>query len=358
MKRKLLQTSKLLICALAGIATASCGNKNGEVKTAENKADSVKIAAEKVEVMLVAEQTIDRSVEYPSTLNPFEEIYLVPASPGRIEKIYVEVGNHVSKGQMLVQMDRTQLSQAEVQLQTLKTDYKRLDTLVKLGSIAQQQYDQLKSQYEVAQTNVNFLRENTQLLAPFAGVVAGKYFEDGEMYSGTPNTAANKAAIVYLAQIDNLKALANVPEQYYPQVKTGMTVKITADVYPGQTFEGKVFRIYPIIDAATHSFQVEISVPSKGLLRPGMFSRVSFELGQVNTIIVPAAAVLKMQGSNDRYVFVARADSAKRIGVRIGKRFDDMVELISDEVKIGDRLVVGGQARLFDGMSIEIVDKQ
>jgi RND family efflux transporter MFP subunit len=358
MNKTKLQVNKLLLFALVGITVASCGGKKSDVKAGENQADSTAIVKEKVEVMSISAQTIERTAEYPSTLNPFEDNYMVSAAPGRIEKIYVNVGDRVSKGQLLVQMDRTQLIQAEVQLQTLKTDYKRLDTLVKLGSIAQQQYDQLKAQYEVAQTNVDFLKENTQLRAPFAGVIAGKYFEDGEMYSGTPNTAAGKSAVVYLAQTDVLKAVVNVPEQYYPQIKMGMTVHINADVYPGESFEGKVYRIYPIVDATTHSIQLEISVPSKGKLLPGMFSRVTFELGQVNAIVVPAGAVLKLQGSNDRYIFVVENNKAKRIAVQLGKRYDELVELVSNEVKQGDLLVVSGQARLFDNMQVEIVAKQ
>ena len=132
-------------------------------------------------------------------------MHLVPTTPGRIEKIFVEVGSRFSKGDMLVQMDQTQLRQANLQLKNLETDYKRLDTLQKVGSITQQQFDQASTQYEVAKTNVEYLGENTTLIAPFNGVVSGKYFENGEMYSGVPNTTAGKAAIISIVQINPLK---------------------------------------------------------------------------------------------------------------------------------------------------------
>ena len=89
-------------------------------------------------------------------------------------------------------MDRTQLYQLELQLSNLQKDLDRIDTLLKSGSAKQQQYDQMKTQYDVLKTNVDFMKENTLLKSPFPGVVTGKYFEDGEMYSGSPDHTVGK----------------------------------------------------------------------------------------------------------------------------------------------------------------------
>jgi RND family efflux transporter MFP subunit len=346
-----LTVNALLLFALLGTVAGSCGAPKKDVAEEQQKEET----KEKVSVRTVEEQTVERTVEYPCTLNPFEENYLAPSSPGRIEKIYVEIGSRVAKGQVIAQMDRTQLTQAVIQLKTLQLDYDRLDTLAKLGSVAKQQYDQIKGQYDVAKTNVDFLTENTQLTAPFAGVIANKYFEDGELYSGAPG-ASGKAAIVQLIQIDNLKAFVDIPEQYFPQIVHGMKVEIVADIYPGDKFDGSIFRIHPTVDPASHTFRVEVKIPNaKQLLRPGMYTHVTLELGQEQAIVVPAGAVLKLQGSNDRYIFTVDNGRAKRIVVRLGKRFDANVEIISDEVKIGDRIIVKGQSRLFDQMPVEIV---
>jgi RND family efflux transporter MFP subunit len=335
------------------MALVSCGTSP---KEQVNGAVVQEQAAEKVSVATVAEKLVERTVTYPCTLNPFEENYLAPASPGRIEKIYVEVGSQVKQKQIIAQMDRTQLVQAETQLKTLKLDYDRLDTLAKLGSVARQQFDQIRGQYDIARSNVDFLTENTQLLAPFAGVIADKYFEDGELYSGSPNSAAGKAAIVRLIQIDNLKALVEIPEQYFPQVNAGMKVEAVSEIYPGETFEGTVFRIHPTIDPASHNFTVEIKIPNgHRKLRPGMYTHVSMELGRERALVVPSNAVLKLQGSNDRYVFVADGNRAKRVTVQLGKRYDEDVEIISPEINAGDRIVIRGQARLSDGANIETV---
>jgi RND family efflux transporter MFP subunit len=345
-------SSKTLIAGMIGIL-AACGG--GAPK--EQVPQTPEAIVEKVAVTPLAKIEAGRIIEYPCTLSPFEDNYLAPASPGRIEKVLVEVGSKVTKGQIIAQMDRTQLIQAETQLQTLQLDYNRLDTLAKLGSVAKQQYDQIKGQYDIAKTNVEFLKENTRLAAPFSGVIAAKYFENGEMFSAAPNTTVGKAAIVYLIQTDLLKALVSIPEKYLPSVRQGMVIGVRTEVY-NEMFEGTVFRIHPTIDPATHTFQVEMKIPNaKGLLRPGMYSHVSVELSKDDAIVAPAAAVLKLQGSNDRYIFVAKNGKAKRIGVTLGRRFDDKLELLSNEIAEGDNIVVKGQARLFDGVSVEIVSE-
>ncbi len=344
--KKLIYTALIL-----AISVASCkqGEKEVTATASEQKTESVR-------VLQLMPQTISHTVEYQATLQPFEEIHLAPATPGRIDQINVEVGDRITKGALLVQMDRTQLHQAEVQLKNLSTDFKRLDTLQKVGSIAQQQYDQLKTQYEIAQSNVDFLRQNTRLLAPFNGIVSGKYFEEGEMYSSVPNTAAGKAAILSLVQINKLKALVAVSENYYPIIKVGMQTTVTSDIYPDKTFIGKITLVHPTVNPASRTFEIEVTIDNNaGLLRPGMFSRVTFSPGESEAIVLPALAVLKMQGSNERYLFLEKDGIAKRVSVKIGQRFDDNVEVISDQLKAGDHVIISGQARLLDGMKVAVV---
>lgn len=340
------------IFILIMLLTVSCSSSKKEKPTQTDTAKKT----ENVRVTELQTRQIARTVEYTATLQPFEEIHMAPASPGRIDAIPVEVGSRVSQGSLLVQMDRTQLHQAEIQLRNLETDFRRLDTLQKAGSVARQQYDQLKTQYDIAKTNVEFLKTNTRLVAPFSGVISGKYFEAGEMYSGAPSAAVGKAAIVSLVQIDRLKAIVPISEKYFPQIRVGMTATVVSDIYPGKTFTGKVFRIHPTVDAGSRSFNIEVMITNTGsLLRPGMFSRVSLELEEVEAILLPSIAVLKMQGSNNRFLFVEKDGKAKRIEVTMGRRYDDQVEVFSDQLKIGDRIITSGQARLLDGMSVNVM---
>lgn len=341
----------MIFAAIMGsLLLASCGSQQKEASTQSGE------NAEPVETMRLQTQSVARSVQYTANLLAFEELHYAPASPGRIEAIKVEIGSHVKKGDLLVQMDQTQLHQAEIQLKTLENDFRRFDTLKKVGSIATQQYDQIKSQLDVLRTNVAFLRENTQLRAPFGGVVSGKYFEAGEMFAGAPVPSVGKAAILSLVQIDRLKAIVPVSERYFPMIRKGMEALVVSDIYPDQPFTGKVFNIYPTIDPMSRSFSIEVAIDNKaGLLRPGMFSRVSLDLDKDVALLLPANAILKLQGSNDRYLFVEKEGVAVRIPVEMGKRYNDLVEVFSEQLNEGDQVIVSGQARLLDGMKVQVV---
>jgi len=329
---------------------AACSEQPSQTKATDST-----VKAEPVEVTTVAPQLIARDVEYTSTILAWEELHYAPASPGRIDQIFVEVGQYVKKGELLAQMDLTQLHQAEIQLNTLTVDAARFDTLNKTGSIAKQQYDQIQSQLEIAQSSVDFLRENTKLLAPFNGLISGKYYEAGELYSGAPIPTIGKSAILSLVQIDKLKLRVAISEKYFPMIRTGMPAKVTTDVYPDKVFMGKVFNIYPVVEPASRTFIIEISLENtQDLLRPGMFARANLELDQEEAILLPSIAILKLQGSNDRYLFIEKDGYAHRIPVLLGKRYDDMVEVITEELKAGDKVVTRGQARLLDGMRVEI----
>lgn len=176
------------------------------------------------------------------------------------------------------------------------------------------------------------------------------------MYSSVPNTAAGKAAILSLVQISKLKAIVAVSENYFPIIKTGMQTTVTSDIYPDKTFTGQITLVHPTINSASRTFEIEVTIDNNaGLLRPGMFSRVTFSPGETEAIVLPALAVLKMQGSNERYLFVEKDGVVKRISVKIGQRFDDNVEVISDMLNPSDNVVISGQARLLDGMKVKVI---
>jgi membrane fusion protein (multidrug efflux system) len=343
----------LPVILISGLLLAGCSSKT---KNANASADEAEKAAIPVKVATLAKTKIARTIDYTATVLPFEEVNMAPSTPGRIDKIYVEVGDRVSKGDDLFLMDRTQLYQLKLQLGSLAKDLSRLDTLLRSGSAKQQQYDQMKTQYDVTKTNVDFMEENTLMKAPFSGVVTGKYFENGEMYSGSPTTATGRSAVVTVMQVNPLKINVNITEQYYPLIKRGLKAKVTADVYQDELFTGTVFRVSPTVNSGTRAFTAEVELPNKNdLLKPGMFVRVSMDLGEVETFVVPASNVLVQEGTNIRYVFVVENSLAKRVEVLIGKRFDDQLEIISETLKEGSSLVIEGQSKLIDGDKIEVV---
>jgi RND family efflux transporter MFP subunit len=356
-KTQIMKSLNSIPVILAGIILLSGCSSKTDKSVASGKDSTVVTgrATIPVRVVTLSRTKITRTIDYTATILPFEEVNMVPSMPGRIDKIYVEIGDRVNKGDNLFLMDRTQLLQLKLQMSSLEKDLTRLDTLLKSGSAKQQQYDQLKTQYDVTKTNVDFMEGNTLVKSPFTGIVTGKYFEDGEMYSGGPTTQTGRSAIVTVMQVTPLKVKVSVSEQFYPLIKRGLKAEVKADVYPQEVFTGTAFRIAPTVNSVTRSFDVELEVPNrKELLKPGMFVRVSMDLGQVEAFVVPANTVLVQEGTNTRFVFVNRNNVAERVEVGLGKRFDDKVEIVSDNIKEGDMLISEGQSRLISGDKIDV----
>ena len=306
-----MKTLKILVITfIAGLAISSCKMQAPGAET-ETAAPEIKVQPVKVMDLVYRETAISQNIT--STIVAFEETYLSPSLSGRIRSVKVEVNDHVRKGDLLVEMDRTQLDQTMLQYQTLVTDLERMDTLLKYGSVTEQSYDQMKSQVETTELIIKNLEENTLLRAPYSGVIAGKYYNDGELFSPSPNTPVGKAALVSMIQVNPVKVMVNLSEKDLPMIKTGMMATVTTDVYPGETFNGTIFRIHPTISAATRTFTVEVKVPnSSGKLTPGMFARVNLILGKKEALVVPSISVLQQAGTNERYVMLHENGTARK----------------------------------------------
>jgi len=339
----------LLVINLIVLNTACTSNKTNEQV---QQADTVK--TEIVRTIILEKTNISRTIDYTSTPAAFKEIHLAPASPGRIESINVEVSERVNQGQILVQMDRTQLQQAKINMLSIETDFKRLEELKKTESIADQQYDQVKARYEIAKSSYDFLLENTQLKAPFSGIISGKYFEDGEIYSGSPVQSIGKPAILSIIQINNLKSQVNISSMYFPSVSLGLKADIISDLYPDKPFKGEIFRIYPTIDNSTKTFVAEIKIQNENLkLRPGMFAKIRMNLGEGSALLVPSIAVVKQTGTNDMYVYINENNIAIKKLVKTGTIIDDKTEILGG-LSVGDELIVVGQNKLENKTPIKI----
>ena len=267
----------LILSTIALAILASCSGK----KDKTSNGDAVEVIP--VKVQKLEKTDIAKTLDYTANLEADEQVFYAPASTGRIEKIHVEVGDRIKKGQLLVEMDKTQLHQAEVQLKNLETEYNRAVQLNETGSISKQAYDAAVTQYEVAKSNVDFLKENTKMEAPFDGIVTGKYFENGELYTGAAFGGATKPSVIAIEKINPLKAKINLSEQYYLTVKKGTKVELKSNIFPDRTFEGTVNIVYPTIDPASRTFTVEVLIPNKDeALRPGMYGIINFFIGNGN----------------------------------------------------------------------------
>lgn len=343
----------LLLLAVFLITLAACQNtENSEQKTTQQTKSAVKT----VKVKTFTLDTIPVIAKHTATINAYDKVFLAPTIPGRIKSIDVEVNDKVRTGQKIIQMDDTQLIQMQIQFNNLEKEMHRMDTLIAYESVSQQLYDQTKSQYDAMKENLENMKENTIMSSPFSGVVTGRFYDENEIYLGSPNTQEGKPAIVTIEQINKLKVKISVSERYFPMFKNDLEATLISDIYPNRTFAGKVSLIYPTINPTTRTFTTEITIPNNDLaLRPGMFSRVEVKLNEKVAITAPSSTILTLSGTSEKYVYIIRNNVAQMVKIEIGERFDDFFEIISDEIRVGDQLVVAGQTKLDNGDKVSIV---
>ncbi len=270
-----------------------------------------------------------------------------PATPNRIKSINVEVGDRVRKGQVLVELDKSNIDQLRINLEQIEREYNRAVQLLQIGAGTQQAVDQLKAQLDAAKSQYDNLLENTVLRSPITGVVTARNYDPGDMTGSQPVLTVGQLAPV-------VKVMINVSENDLATLRQGQPVDVTFDAYTGETFSGKVQRIYPTVDTATRTFEVEVRIANATeKLKPGMFARVSIDLGTQQNVVVPDRAVVKQTGSGNKYVYVLNGNTVSYKRVELGQRLDNAYELLSG-IEDGDTVVITGQTRLADGVKVEV----
>ena len=342
------------LCALTVLAAGcSKGEEKNETKQAEEKVPVVKVET-------VESRVVDQIGLYTATVQP-EIINNISANmQNRIKAIYVDEGQQVAAGQKIAVLDdvntfnyETQVNNAQANLQNVQVNYNRAVELLKIGGGTKQQVDNMeiqlinaKNQLAQAQRALRNARENTVLTSPISGVVTARNYDPGDMTGQLP--------IVTVARIQPVKIVINVSENELPKIHRGMAAGIKFDTYGDEQFNGTVSAVMPTIDEQTRTFGVEIRVPtSNNRILPGMFGRVTLNLGQENRVVIPDKAVVKQQGSGNQYVYVLNSDGTVSFNqVELGQRLGSEYEVISG-VESGSRVVTTGQAKLANGKKVK-----
>ncbi len=336
---------KLTLITLAAALMTACGQK--DTKTATTGQEAPK-AAPVVSVVTAQAEDVDITNTFTSNIEPFATNNIVSQTAGRIVSINAEVGQKVRKGQILAKMDDVNLAKTRMQYINDSTELHRLTELYNIGAVSQADYDMVKLSLNVTKKTYENLAENTYLRSPINGVVTARNYDKGDMYSMA-------LPIFVVEQIQPVKMLVNVSESLFTQVHEGMEFDINVDAYPGESFTGKVNLLYPTINAATHTFPVEVICENKDQrLRPGMFARVTANFGTNHHVVIPDVAVVKQQGSGEHFVYVLKPDNTvKYTLVELGKRMGNRYEIVSG-INEGDRIVTEGQIRLKDGVNVTV----
>lgn len=313
-------------------------------------------------------------VEHKTELAQRKELLAVVAS--------AKVG--VTQAEAAVKVVKAALAQTKAQLENAALEKIRIENLYKEKTVPKQKYDAVIAQYKIALAGRDLATANVAateatiaqaqaalqqaqaalerldvriadytIRAPFAGVITARYVDQGAMDNPF-------LPIVQIMDVSSLKVNCAVAQVNASKVRFGQKVQVTTDAYPGVEFLGKVYIVNPALDAKTRTLPVEVRCSGKksskkgersASLKPGMFVKVSIDIGSKTTLAVPRDCLMRLPGTGVYYVFIVKDGKAQKRTVRLGISQGNLVEIASG-LKEGQHVVIKGQGNLKTGTAV------
>lgn len=357
---------KNLILILTAVFIASCGGKSTDkkVELEELKKQRVeinsKIAALEAEVgvsktaedvknvgiLEVQESSFSNYLEVQGRIDAEDNVQVNPETQGVVTAVYAAVGQNVSRGQVLAQIDdkvlRQNMSELQTQLQLATTLFERQKNLwdQKIGT--EVQYLNAKTQKEAAERRIATLGSQVamyKIKAPISGTVDAMDLKVGSVAS--PGMSS-----IRIINASKLKAKAQVAESYAGRVSQGDNVLVILPDLP-DTIRTKISFASKTIDPVSRSFNVEIKLPSNTRYRPNMLSILKIvDYKNDRALVVPVNAIQKAEGGD--YLFISENGKAKRVNIQAGKISEGKAEILTG-IKAGDKVVIAGTDGLSEG---------
>jgi RND family efflux transporter MFP subunit len=301
------------------------------------------------EVVKTAE--IKDYVTYTGTFEPDKEVKVNADIQGKITKYYVKEGDRVRQGQPLVKLDdkllRNQLSQINIQIETLEKDLQRYQILADADAVPGIKLEKVQQGIKTAQAQKQSVLtkiSKTTVRAPFNGTVTMKFQEAGAF-------AAPGVPLVLLSDLNHVKFKFMVPEKDLIRFSTGMPATVIPDRFPQMSMNGKITRVGNM-GTPGNTFPVEISLKNpKNKIKSKMFGKYISKTDDKNNnrLIIPAKAVIGSE--KDPQVYVIKNGKAIRTSIEVGARYPDKLS-VNYGLKAGDTIVTAGFINLFDGAHV------
>jgi len=343
------------------------------------KAVSVKVAKVRI-------GDVEEKLSYVGSLMPNASVQVAPKIAGRVEKLFVRVGDLVKEGQIVAQLEKDELVEGlkeaeaslkvyeatlkgkEAELSDIKRKLERSKILFEKDLIAREAVDTLETQVlsavaqveltkaQMAQMKARLVNSRIRLnyaevISPFAGYVGKRFVDRGALVNSS-------SPLVMIVDISRVKVVVSVVEKDYRKITPGQLSSITVDAYPGRRFEGKVARVAPLLNQETRTGEVEIELPNPGaVLKPGMFARV--EVGvqtRRGVLLVPEGARVKTVEGYGLFKVQGDGPRVKLVAVKTGLSHKGWVE-VEGPLKPGDQIVTLGSNLLRDGQRVKLVKK-
>lgn len=306
-----------------------------------------------VEAQRVSISDVIEDIHAVGTLRPNESLFVAPEIAGRVAKIHFNEGEKVKAGDVLVELDsailRAEMAKAKSDLTLAKANYDRASTLASQGNASLRARDEGQAAFLAAQANLTLAEARLQkatLTAPLGGMVGLRTVSVGAFISPGDK-------LVELSDVDTLKVDFRVPELHLAILRTGQSIRITADAIPNREFEGTIYAIDPTVDINGRAIRLRARVPNPdGALSPGLFARVKIIVEQrAGAIMVSESALFPESGKI--WVYRIVAGKAQRAEVTVGQRQPGSVEIRSG-LTADDMVVTAGHQRLRNGATVAV----
>lgn len=321
------------------------GASSGEPK---NSAGVTRVGLQKIQL-----ETVVKSIALTGSVIPARTARIASPTEGPVINCTVREGDRVKAGQKILEIGRTQGSQAQVSaaetaLREQEQELARIEKLVQSGAIPGAQLDTVRSRYENVKAILVKARESVAdylVKAPWNGVVSRVLVQDGDY-------VVPKAPLVEIFDPESLVIRFSVPEATAVAVKTGLKLNVNLDAYPEKRFSGKIDRVYPELEPRMRTRTIEAALENSVPLIPGMFARIELILETLpGALMIPAEAVVQTP-KGDRSVFLLRDGKAVRKPVQTGLEADNRIQILCC-VKPGDQIIVSGNDKLKDGDAVK-----
>jgi RND family efflux transporter MFP subunit len=330
--------------------------------------------------------SVSQSVTLVGSLRALETVQVSPRLGGRLEEIFVQVGDRVRQGQVIARLDDAELSeqvqqseaslevsgavvrQRELELENLGAVLERTKGLRDSGLISDEQLEQAQTRYDVAQAQLNVARaqyqqaeaslrqlrirlEQTQITSPIDGLI-GRRFVDAGVQLNTANP------LVTVVNIDTVKLVANVAERDLVKLQEGAIGEVEVDALPGRIYDGQVANVSPLLDSQTRTAEVEILIPNEdGQLRAEMFARVNLELAAKDNVLRVPRQALVVRGETQGVYRIDEESRAQFQPIQIGLAEANWVEVTAG-LSAGDTVITLGSNLLKDGDVVRVAGER
>jgi len=333
------------------LMNTSCSDKNAE-------SGQFSMPPMPVEVAQVLKQQVANKFEAIGTIEAIEEITVVSEIDAKVVSLPLEEGNQIKQGDLIAQLDDSQLKAEYVRAEALYTQsqvrYNRIKTVVEQKAGTPQDLDDAVASLKVAEANLQFAEarmNKSRIVAPFNGMIGARRVSNGS-FLRTGDT------ITELANLNEIRINFSAPERFLYELKRGAQVVVSSPVYPGHKVKGKIIVNEPIIDSDTRTISIVARVQNPGQkFRPGMSANISVILSErPDALTIPTEAVFA--NGDQSFVYIINDDSTVTPApVTLGLQLSDVVEVVNGlEPKM--QIVTAGHQKLFPGAKVIPVNNQ